>query len=339
MRLCACFGIEAHIIEPAGFPTTDRAFRRAGMDYLDAVAHRAPPFVAGFRRLAQRRAIIASCCSRPRRRALLSRLPLRGRRHPAVRPRIGRRAGGGPCSRRRPPANSDARRLALAQCRASPPPWRPAKRCGRPEGCRSRRDCESRLSCTNSALPHIDMAGTIAPGHDDFGRAWSEPDRNTQRARPRLVRDAARQIVAAFEATGGRASRRRAACRPRPRPFRAHALEPHRSHRRARRRRRHGDDEGPRVREGRRPRLDRVRRVRPRVPQGDSRRRRRSAFLRHRHFADRPHAEPARAGGAHEHPLRRHHQIVVRRRRRSHAGARPPAHARTIPTRSPSTPP
>jgi tRNA (cytidine/uridine-2'-O-)-methyltransferase len=37
LRLCACFGIEAHIIEPAGFPATDRAFRRAGMDYLDAV--------------------------------------------------------------------------------------------------------------------------------------------------------------------------------------------------------------------------------------------------------------------------------------------------------------
>jgi tRNA (cytidine/uridine-2'-O-)-methyltransferase len=38
LRLCACLGIEAHIIGPAGFPTTDRAFRRAGMDYLDAVA-------------------------------------------------------------------------------------------------------------------------------------------------------------------------------------------------------------------------------------------------------------------------------------------------------------
>jgi tRNA (cytidine/uridine-2'-O-)-methyltransferase len=37
LRLCACLGIEAHIIQPAGFPTTDRAFRRAGMDYLDAV--------------------------------------------------------------------------------------------------------------------------------------------------------------------------------------------------------------------------------------------------------------------------------------------------------------
>ncbi len=37
LRLCACLGVEAHIIEPAGFPTSDRAFRRAGMDYLDHV--------------------------------------------------------------------------------------------------------------------------------------------------------------------------------------------------------------------------------------------------------------------------------------------------------------
>ncbi len=37
LRLCACFGIAAHLIEPAGFPVDDRAFRRAGMDYLDQV--------------------------------------------------------------------------------------------------------------------------------------------------------------------------------------------------------------------------------------------------------------------------------------------------------------
>jgi tRNA (cytidine/uridine-2'-O-)-methyltransferase len=37
LRLCSCLGLAAHIIEPAGFPVTDRAFRRAGMDYLDAV--------------------------------------------------------------------------------------------------------------------------------------------------------------------------------------------------------------------------------------------------------------------------------------------------------------
>jgi tRNA (cytidine/uridine-2'-O-)-methyltransferase len=38
LRLCACLQLEAHIIEPAGFPVTDRAFRRAGMDYLDRVS-------------------------------------------------------------------------------------------------------------------------------------------------------------------------------------------------------------------------------------------------------------------------------------------------------------
>jgi tRNA (cytidine/uridine-2'-O-)-methyltransferase len=37
LRLCACLGIAAHIIEPAGFPVSDRLFRRAGMDYLDQV--------------------------------------------------------------------------------------------------------------------------------------------------------------------------------------------------------------------------------------------------------------------------------------------------------------
>jgi tRNA (cytidine/uridine-2'-O-)-methyltransferase len=37
LRLCACLGIDAAIIEPAGFPSSDRAFRRAGMDYLDHV--------------------------------------------------------------------------------------------------------------------------------------------------------------------------------------------------------------------------------------------------------------------------------------------------------------
>jgi tRNA (cytidine/uridine-2'-O-)-methyltransferase len=37
LRLAACLGLEAHLIEPADFPTSDRAFRRAGMDYLDQV--------------------------------------------------------------------------------------------------------------------------------------------------------------------------------------------------------------------------------------------------------------------------------------------------------------
>jgi tRNA (cytidine/uridine-2'-O-)-methyltransferase len=37
LRLAACLGAQAHIIEPAGFPVSDRTFRRAGMDYLDRV--------------------------------------------------------------------------------------------------------------------------------------------------------------------------------------------------------------------------------------------------------------------------------------------------------------
>ena len=38
LRLAACLQLQAHIIEPAGFPVSDRAFRRAGMDYLDQVS-------------------------------------------------------------------------------------------------------------------------------------------------------------------------------------------------------------------------------------------------------------------------------------------------------------
>lgn len=37
LRFCACLGVEAALIEPAGFPLSDRHFRRAGLDYLDYV--------------------------------------------------------------------------------------------------------------------------------------------------------------------------------------------------------------------------------------------------------------------------------------------------------------
>jgi tRNA (cytidine/uridine-2'-O-)-methyltransferase len=37
MRLCACLGLHAHIIEPAGFTASSSHFKRAGMDYLDLV--------------------------------------------------------------------------------------------------------------------------------------------------------------------------------------------------------------------------------------------------------------------------------------------------------------
>lgn len=37
LRTGACLGVPVHLIEPAGFPVGNAAFRRAGMDYMDAV--------------------------------------------------------------------------------------------------------------------------------------------------------------------------------------------------------------------------------------------------------------------------------------------------------------
>lgn len=36
LRLAACFGIPVDIIEPCGFPFSDKRLRRAGMDYVPA---------------------------------------------------------------------------------------------------------------------------------------------------------------------------------------------------------------------------------------------------------------------------------------------------------------
>lgn len=38
LRACACLGIDAAIVEPAGFLVSDRNFRRSGMDYLDRLS-------------------------------------------------------------------------------------------------------------------------------------------------------------------------------------------------------------------------------------------------------------------------------------------------------------
>jgi tRNA (cytidine/uridine-2'-O-)-methyltransferase len=48
LRMCACLGLAAAIIEPAGFPASDKHFRRAGMDYLDHVAIARHPHWASF---------------------------------------------------------------------------------------------------------------------------------------------------------------------------------------------------------------------------------------------------------------------------------------------------
>jgi len=38
LRLAACLGVTVHLIEPAGFPISDSALKRAGMDYLERAA-------------------------------------------------------------------------------------------------------------------------------------------------------------------------------------------------------------------------------------------------------------------------------------------------------------
>ena len=38
LRLCACLGVDVHVIEPPGFDLSDRALKRAGMDYLAQVS-------------------------------------------------------------------------------------------------------------------------------------------------------------------------------------------------------------------------------------------------------------------------------------------------------------
>ena len=87
LRLAACLGVEAHIIEPTGFPSSDRAFRRAGMDYLDQVSHHAgtPRWAAfdAWRRARRPRLILFTTAGA----APYLDHAYRPRRHPDVRPR------------------------------------------------------------------------------------------------------------------------------------------------------------------------------------------------------------------------------------------------------------
>jgi tRNA (cytidine/uridine-2'-O-)-methyltransferase len=39
MRLCACLGMDLHVIEPCGFPWDERKIKQAGMDYIDHVRY------------------------------------------------------------------------------------------------------------------------------------------------------------------------------------------------------------------------------------------------------------------------------------------------------------
>jgi tRNA (cytidine/uridine-2'-O-)-methyltransferase len=67
LRMCACLGFAVAIVEPAGFPVSDRHFRRAGMDYLDRVAIVRHPSWSAFdasRRAAGARLILLSTKAR-----------------------------------------------------------------------------------------------------------------------------------------------------------------------------------------------------------------------------------------------------------------------------------
>ena len=61
MRTCACLGVDAAIIEPAGFRINDSRFRRAAMDYIDALtieSHASWASFAAWRAANQRRLVL-----------------------------------------------------------------------------------------------------------------------------------------------------------------------------------------------------------------------------------------------------------------------------------------
>jgi tRNA (cytidine/uridine-2'-O-)-methyltransferase len=67
LRMCACLGLAAVIIEPAGFLASDKHFRRAGMDYLAHVEIARYPHWAAFedwRRITGRRLVLLTTKAR-----------------------------------------------------------------------------------------------------------------------------------------------------------------------------------------------------------------------------------------------------------------------------------
>jgi tRNA (cytidine/uridine-2'-O-)-methyltransferase len=60
LRMAACFGVAVDIIEPAGFDISDRALKRAGMDYLEQAALTRHPNWAQFQewRLREKRRVL-----------------------------------------------------------------------------------------------------------------------------------------------------------------------------------------------------------------------------------------------------------------------------------------
>ena len=132
LRLCACLGIAAHIIEPAGFPVSDRAFRRAGMDYLDQVTLTRHASWAAFEQWRRARHLDLVLFTTRATTSYLDRrftdddVLLFGRE-------VLRRAGRGPRGSRRAAHGPDAARACARSMSRWPAPWWSARRCGRRE--------------------------------------------------------------------------------------------------------------------------------------------------------------------------------------------------------------
>ena len=122
LRACACLGVAAALIEPAGFPVSDRNFRRAGLDYLDHVLLSRHASFAAFE--AWRRT-----CVPARRLVLLTTAAatsyLDVRFEPGDILMVGRESAGvPPMSMRWPTCGS--RSACDRRCAPSTSPWRPA---------------------------------------------------------------------------------------------------------------------------------------------------------------------------------------------------------------------
>ena len=134
LRLAACLGVPVDVIGPTGFDMTDRALRRAALDYLRPGRDRAAPSFAAFEAARRCAAARASCCS-PRAATGSTRdFAFRRRRHPAARAGERRRPRGGARGRRRTAAHSDAAPACARSTWRLPAPWCWARRCARRAG-------------------------------------------------------------------------------------------------------------------------------------------------------------------------------------------------------------
>src|SRR6185437_8490753 len=135
LRLCACLGIAADLIEPFGFIWHDRHLKRAGMDYLDQVELRLHRSWSAFRAVPKGRLILLTTQGTVsyHRFAFAADDTLL----------FGRESAGVPAACRRrcmpPPMRACASRCGPAYARSmsrSPLPWYWARRCGRQGFCR-----------------------------------------------------------------------------------------------------------------------------------------------------------------------------------------------------------